>query len=160
MTALQIYRDDGPIAAWLGRAIGFGVQLDEAPLARLVPPLVRGVEYSFLIALTAFAQPDAMPLCFAFLAVLAFHHYDTAERLRHQRLAPPLWVQAVGGGWDGRLLFASLLALLGLLGPGLLAAAVTLAVVFVSESVSSWLRFGRGGRPALYMDTGDQDVIE
>ena len=65
-----------------------------------------------------------MPLCFALLAVLAFHHYDTVYRLRHQRLAPPAWLRAAGGGWEGRVLVACVLALAGVLGPGLLVAAV------------------------------------
>lgn len=129
-----------------------------ARLTWIVPPLLRALEYGFLITLTAIAQPDAMAFCFAFLGVLAFHHYDTVYRLRHQRLAPPSWVDAVGGGWDGRLLVASVLAPAGVLGLGLVIGAVGLALAYVTESTVSWLRFGRAERPAVYDD--ENEVLE
>lgn len=117
---------------------------DEAgALAWLVPPLLRAVEYSFLVALTARVEPDAMPLCFAFVTVVALHHYDAVYRLRHQHAAPPAWIGLVGGGWDGRLLLASLFALAGILEWALLVASVALALVYTAESAASWLRYGR-----------------
>lgn len=189
MTALQAYRDDGPVSALVARTFGRVVPLDalaltvlgalvlaavlataEAPLAGeaavaatafvllagarsrddeagalawLVPPLLRGVEYSFLIALTARVHPDAMPLCFAFVTVVALHHYDTVYRLRHQHVAPPAWIVLVGGGWEGRLLLASFFALAGILDWALLVASVALALVYTVESAASWLRYGR-----------------
>src|SRR5918996_2222744 len=154
MSALQLYRDDGPLAAWIaGRAAAAREPRAGAhPLAWLVPPLLRLVEYGSLIALTAAADPDALPLCFAFLGVLAFHHYDTVYRLRHQRLAPPSWVRIVGGGWEGRLLVASILAWAGGLRFGLLAATLVLGLLYVTESTSSWLRFSASGGAALHED--------
>jgi hypothetical protein len=158
MTALQIYRDDGPLAAWI-----VGKVVPEAspgavthPLAWLAPPLLRVLDYGALIALTAAADADALPLCFAFLGVLAFHHYDMVYRLRHQRQTPSSWIRAVGGGWDGRLLVASALALGGGLRVGLLVAAVGLALVYVTESFLSWVRFARAEGPALHQDE-DED---
>lgn len=203
MTALRVYRDDGPLAAWIGRSVGSamplgevlltllaavplvvvfatsGGTLPEAPgaaavlgfvvlagagagragvgrLAWVAPPLLRLLEYAFLIALTALADGDAVSLCFAVLGVLAFHHYDTVYRLRHQRVAPPAWTRVVGGGWDGRLLLAYGLALAGVLAPGLLAAAVVLAVIYVAESVLSWLRFSRAERRPAYEEEDEQ----
>ncbi len=146
MVAVRSYRDDGPLADWIARRLAAGRPPGAGahPLAWLSPPLVRAVEYGWLVALTAFGEPGALPICFALLCVLAFHHYDTAYRLRHQGLVPPAWLGAVGGGWEGRMLVASLLALAGVLGPGLAAAAVGLAVVYAAESAASWLRFGRG----------------
>lgn len=197
MTTLQVYRDDGPLALWLGRYLGRAIPLGQVPLtlvgavplvavlampgtaapavgaalvafvllaaaaARrsdvgsfswIVPPLLRLVEYAVLIWLTARAAPGAMPMCFAVLGVLAFHHYDAVYRLRHQRVAPPAWTRAVGAGWDGRLLIAYALALAGSLGVGLLTAAVVLSVVFAAESIASWLRFARAERPPDYDD--------
>jgi Family of unknown function (DUF5941) len=156
MTVLATYRDDGLLARWIGSVLGQGEGI--SPLTWLGPPVVRALEYGFLIALTALAEPDAMPQCFAFLGVLAFHHYDTVYRLRHQDQAPPAWVQAVGGGWDGRILAASVLALVGALGIGLLVASVALAVVYLSDSTLSWVRFVRGRRPTSPEDEeGDED---
>ena len=123
---------------------GAASRRDEASaLTWLVPPLLRAVEYSFLIALTARVDPDAMPLCFTFVTVVALHHYETVYRLRHQHAAPPRWVGLVGGGWDGRLLLASLFALTGMLDSAFLAASVALALVYAVESTASWLRYGR-----------------
>jgi Family of unknown function (DUF5941) len=158
VSALQIYRDDGPLAAWVaGRAAAHAPSARAHPLAWALPPLLRLVEYGSLIALTAIADPDALPVCFALLGVLAFHHYDTVYRLRHQRLAPPSWVQAVGGGWEGRLLAASALALGGGLRYGLFAAAVGLGLVYVIESILSWMRFGRAGGPLLDEDQDEDE---
>jgi Family of unknown function (DUF5941) len=156
MTTFAAYRDDGLLARWVGDALGRGEGI--RPLTWLGPPLVRALEYGFLIVLTALAEPDAMPLCFAFLGVLAFHHYDIVYRLRHQGVAPPAWVQAAGGGWDGRMLAVSVLAVAGVLEIGLLVAAVALALVYVTESMVSWVRFVRDRRPtAPEEDEKDED---
>ena len=206
MNTLQAYRDDGPLAAWLGGGLGRRVPLGEVPLTLIgvlllgvvlavsgrpladvpvaaaaavavllvaagaprphagrlswmVPPLLRLLEYAFLIWLTVLADRDALPLCFALLGALAFHHYDTVYRLRHQKVAPPAWLRAVGAGWEGRVLLAAALAVAGLLGQGLLVAAVGLAVVYATESVLSWVRFARAERPAAYEDD-DEEVPE
>jgi hypothetical protein len=156
---LQIYRDDGPLAAWVARRTtvpGHG-RAGPRQLAWLVPPVVRLLEYGTLIALSAAAEPDALPFCFALLGVLAFHHYDTVYRLRHQRVPPPAWVRAVGGGWEGRLIVAGALALAGGLRIGLLLAATGLAVVYVTESVLSWLRFGRAAGEVRRDDEAEDD---
>jgi Family of unknown function (DUF5941) len=146
MTALDAFRDDGPLAERLPRATG--------RLAWLVPPLLRALEYGGLIALTAAVDADAMPICFALLGVLAFHHYDTVYRLRTQGHPPPDWVRLAGGGWDGRLLIAAVLALVGgdALRAGMLAAAIALALLFVGESVAGWIRFAGAERPVASLD--------
>lgn len=125
--------------------------------AWLVPPLLRAVEYAFLIRLTVLADPDALPLCFALLAALAFHHYDVVYRLRQQGVAPPAWTRAIGGGWEGRLIVAALLAALGALGSGMLVAAVALGAVYVGESTVTWARYSRAERPAVIDDEEAQD---
>lgn len=206
MTALEVFRDDGPLATSIGRNLGRALPIGEVPLTLLgavpliallaagwgslptpavaaaavafivlagagsgrshtlrlswlVPPLLRAVEYAFVVTLTALAEPAAMPVCFAFLGVLAFHHYDVVYRLRHQRAAPPSWLHVVGGGWDGRLAIASILALAGILAVGLVAAAIVLALVYVTETTSSWLRFERTERAPVY-DEGDDELVE
>lgn len=155
MTVLEIYRDDGPLAARvLGRA-----GLDEGRLAWIVPPLVRALEYGVLIALAALVEPDALPACFAFVAVLAMHHYDVVYRLRQQHVPPPRWVWAVGGGWETRLAAAALLAAAGVLEYGFVVGAVVLGLVYAAESTASWVRYGRMlGAPAY--EDGDEDDEE
>lgn len=204
MNALQTYRDDGPLADFIGMAAGRLRRVGEVPLALvgaavlgialavagrpvldpvlgiavavavvlvgagsrgshsgrfawIVPPLLRLTEYAFLIRLTVLAEPEAMPLCFALLSALAFHHYDTVYRLRQQGIAPPAWTRAIGGGWEGRLVVATLLAALGVLGPGMLIAAVILGAVYVTESILSWMRFARATRPAVIDDEEAED---
>jgi hypothetical protein len=152
MTALEVFRDDGPLAERLLPPLS-------GRLAWLVPPLLRALEYGWLIALTALAEPDAMPICFALLGVLAFHHYDVVYRLRTQGQAPPDWVRAAGGGWEGRVLVATVLALAGgdALRWGMLVAAAALAVVFVGESVAGWIRFARTEGLSVLQDQDLED---
>jgi hypothetical protein len=152
MTALEIFRDDGPLAARLLPPL-------TGRLAWLVPPLLRALEYGWLIALTALVEPDAMPICFALLAVLAFHHYDVVYRLRAQGQAPPDWVRAAGGGWEGRVLVATVLALAGgdALRAGMLVAAIALAGVFVGGSVAGWIRFARTEGLSVLQDQDLED---
>ena len=202
MSALAVYRDDGPLAHSIGALTGRALRLGEVALTLLgagllalamaladkpgavlagtvavvvvlvaagsrdshsgrfawvVPPLLRVLEYAFLIRLTVLADPGAMPLCFALLSALAFHHYDAVYRLRQQGVAPPAWTRVIGGGWEGRLLVASALAALGALAPGMLVAAVVLGAVYVTESILSWMRFARATRPAVIDDEEAED---
>lgn len=136
---LAVYRDDGPLAA-LGTE---RFPSRKSKLGWLLPPVLRAVEYGALLALTLAVQPEALPKCFALLSALAFHHYDTVYRLRHQRVAPPRWIGIVGGGWALRLVLAAVLAALGWLGAGMLIAAIVLGALFVGESVVSWWRFSQ-----------------
>jgi Family of unknown function (DUF5941) len=143
VTSLDVYRDDGPLAAWIARGLrarGRAAPAEPHPLAWLVPPLLRLVEYGSLIALTALAEPEALPACFTLLGVLALHHYDAAYRLSHRHPPPRAWVRAAGAGWEGRLLVAGGLAVAGFLGPGLVVAAVILGLAYAAESASSWIR--------------------
>jgi hypothetical protein len=205
MSALRVYRDDGPAATWLGRTVGRALSLGEIALLALgavpvvvvlaVPahtlstqaaalaalalillggassaragegrlawaaaPLLRALEYGMLVKLTALAAPGDMAACYALLALLAFHHYDAAYRLIHQRAAPPAWTRAVAGGWDGRLAVAAVLALAGGLTAGMIAAVAVLAPVLVAESVVSWVRFLGTERAPEYHDEDLEDA--
>jgi hypothetical protein len=145
VSALQLYRDDGALAARVASALPRSAAAHQ--LAWLSPPLVRVAEYGSLIALTRVSAPDRLPFCFAFLAVLAFHHYDSAYRVRHQGAPPPSWVRLAGFGWEGRTLAALALALAGVLGPGLLVGAVALGLLYGVESAFAWIRFARAEGP-------------
>ena len=126
-------------------------------LGWLVPPMLRAVEFGYLLRLTLTSDARSLPICFAFLATLAFHHYDIVYRLRHQRIVPSSWVSAIGGGWDGRLVAAYVVVLAGVIREGMLTAAIVLAVVYLSESTVGWLRFSHAQRPALYEDEDEEE---
>ena len=126
-------------------------------LAWATPPLLRLLEYGSLIALALLADDSALPACFAFLAAVAFRHYDGVYRMRHQGAPAAAWVRDLGGGWEGRVLLAYVLFAAGVLTEGLYVAAGLLAIVSVAESVTSWLRFSRASRPAMYADEEDED---
>lgn len=122
----------------------------------LVPPVLRGVEYGALLMLAAHAESPALPACFALLAVLAFHHYDTVYRMRHQSIPPPDWLRFAGGGWELRLLVAYVLLMTGNLAVGMVVAAAALGALYVVETVASWRRFSLAQRPAQYEEEEDE----
>ena len=156
---------DGDDAPALGAAVAWAVifgglasgRPDSGRFTWSVPTLVRLLEYGTLLAFAVLAGPRVVPFCFALVAALAFHHYDTVYRLRHQGVAPPGWLTLAGGGWDGRLVLGYVLLVIGAVGPGFLVAAIFLGAVYVAESTVSWLRFSQPRRPAQYDDEEDED---
>jgi len=110
-------------------------------------PLVRAAEYSALIWIAALEGPDAYPAAFALLAALAFRHYDLSYRPRHQGTTPAPWVNALSGGWDGRVAAGFLLLVAGALPAAFYIVAAVFAAVFVGESVAGWLSPGRKPLP-------------
>lgn len=117
----------------------------------LVPPLLRAAEYGVLARLAVLAE-IRLELCYAFLAVLAFHHYDVAYRIRTRGSRPPDWLRLAAGGWDGRLVVGYGLLLGGRLSPGFAVGAPLLGTLFVAESARSWRRDGRrAGRPPRFV---------
>ena len=114
-------------------------------LGWLLPALLRGIEYSLVVRFTAVVSPDAMPAAYAFLAAVAYHHYDTVYRLRHTGTGPSPWTYVIGLGYDGRLILVALFVAGGaqVLAYGLWALAVQLGLVFVIESVAGWVGWVR-----------------
>jgi Family of unknown function (DUF5941) len=158
MSTLELYRDDGPFVAWVVGRLGW--RGDRWALAWLVPPLLRALEYGYVIAVTAIVDRDALPAAFAFLAVFAFHHYDIVYRFRQQRATAPEWLRLIGLGWEGRMLLVTALALAGALPAGLIGVSVVLGLVYVTESTLSWIRFGRGDSPLLADENNEFDHAE
>ncbi len=123
----------------------------------LVPPLLRLGEYSLLLVMAWAHDAGSVPLVYALLGALAFHHYDIVYRLRHQQREPARWVRLLGGGWEGRLLVAAALMLAGWLDEVLPAAAVVLAIAYVGESLLAWVRFSQAARSPLYESGEDEE---
>jgi hypothetical protein len=145
------------LIAWV--VIAAGASSGSGRRARMAwaePPLLRATEYSALIWIGGIEGSDAYPAAFALLAALTFRHYDLVYRLRHRGVVPARWVSALGGGWDGRLVVALLLLVLGALPAGYYVAAGVLGAAFVGEAVYGWLAVGRVQRPLEYEDEEDE----
>jgi hypothetical protein len=145
------------VTGWLVLAGGASAGREAGSrLAWALPPLVRLGEYAALVWIAAVAGASSLPAAFALLAALAFRHYEIVYRLRHRGATPAAWVNALSGGWDGRLVAAVVLLAAGALPAGLYVLAGVLGAVFAGEAVAGWL--GRDGdAPALeYADEEDE----
>jgi hypothetical protein len=142
--------------AWavLGGGLASGRPLTDR-LRWAVPPALRALEYAGLLWIAAVAGSSSLPAAFALLCAITYHHYDVVYGMRHRGVSLPRWVQAAGGGWDGRLLLGCLLLLAGALPAGYFAMAVLVAVLFVGESIAEWRHLGRAERP-VYDDEEDE----
>ena len=118
-----------------------------------VPPLVRLGEYATLAWLAAI--DDAVPAAFALIAALTFRHYDLVYRLRHRAELPPVWLNRLAAGWDGRVIIAWVLLALGTLPAAMFVWAGLLGAVSVAEAAVSWRRFERSRETA-----GEFDELE
>jgi hypothetical protein len=152
--------------AALGAAIAFFILLAGAASGRphtdrirwAAPPLLRAGEYTTTLFIGAAAGASSQPAAFALICALAFRHYDLVYRFRHQGVSPPTWIGLLALGWDGRLILGWVLLALGALPAGYFVLAILFGVVFVGESVASWLRFVGAQQPALYDD--EEDIAE
>ena len=111
------------------------------------PALLRAIEFVGLIWIASLHGESAYPAVFALLAVVALRHYDLTYRLRQRGATPAPWVATVAGGWDGRLIAAFALLLVGVLPAGCVAAAAVLGAAFVAEASAAWRRSARDGAP-------------
>ena len=140
----------------LGWLVAFGVAGGWTAGARridwLLPVLLRAAEYVGVLRLAALADDRALPAAFAFLGVVAFHHYDVVYR--QQRPGEPRTVVGrLAGGWAVRLVFAYAVAAAGVARPALAWAAVALAVLFAADAVTAWWR-----DPAARRTRGSEDT--
>jgi hypothetical protein len=146
-----------------GAAVAWAIVLGGASRTRpgspkqrwMEPPLLRTIEFAGIVWLAALAGSSAYPAAFALLAALAFRHYDLVYRLRHRGVTPAPWINALSGGWDGRLVVLFLLLLAGELETGTYVAAGLLGVAFVCESVAGW----RGGEPVADRHGGEDGEL-
>ena len=63
-----------------------------------------------LLVVTAWADADALPVTLAWVGVLSFHRIDVATRLRVLGTPPPQWLDVLGLGALGRVVFVALCA--------------------------------------------------
>ena len=129
--------DPGPLALVVGRQdpqLSLLRRLVATPVAAWVPPATWVIEVSALLAITIWADADALPVTLAWIGVLSFHRIDVATRLRVLGTPPPYWLDVLGLGALGRVVFVALCAAAGVLTPGLAIGAVVLGVVFATES--------------------------
>jgi Family of unknown function (DUF5941) len=123
------------VIAWLVVVAGLSGGRAAGRLPWAVPPALRAAEYGGILWLAGASGADA---AFVLLAASALRQYDLIYRLRDRGATPPAWLNAVAGGWDGRLILACVLAEAGALRTGLFVAGGLLAVLTVAESAAGW----------------------
>lgn len=115
-------------AGWAGRA------------AWAVPSVLRLIELGAVAAIALVWFPTVTAIAFWWMAVVAFHHYDTLYRAM-QDAGAPRWITWTGLGWEGRTLLVAVLAAAGAsaLSTGLTWGTGALAALFVVISSVQWL---------------------
>ncbi|MHB1067344.1 MAG: DUF5941 domain-containing protein [Candidatus Nanopelagicales bacterium] len=114
------------------------------------PSLLRLVELSTVAVAAFLVSPQPLVAAFWWMAVVAFHHYDTLYRAL-QGSAAPRWLAWPGLGWEGRTIVVIALAALGAgsLATGLAWGAWLLAAWFVGVASVQWLSVQReASRPS------------
>jgi Family of unknown function (DUF5941)/CDP-alcohol phosphatidyltransferase len=134
----------GAVVAWV--VLCAGAASGARPATRLgwtQLPFLRLCEYGALLWLAALAGSSGPPAAMALLVALAFRHYDVVYRVRLRGTTPGPRVSALAGGWDGRLVAAYVLLVVGALPAGLYVAAAVLGTAFLADTVLSWTSTGR-----------------
>jgi len=112
-------------------------------LGWLVPPVYHAFEYAIAISLASQVH-GALPLVFAYLAAVIYHHYDVVYRIRAS-VAVPRGMTFVGLGTEGRIAVLVIAILIPatpshhVLIPVLLVLIVALWSAFLVESIQFWL---------------------
>lgn len=121
------------------------------PLAWQLPALLWAVEAATVLATCAVLVPvGARGAGYVWLAVVAYHRYDTVYRLRETGTGSAEWATLFGLGADGRILLVLALATWSpqSLPEVLWAGSAVLAAVYGVESARGWSRWVSARRPA------------
>jgi hypothetical protein len=112
----------------------------DRPLDWLVPAVLRGAEYLFVV-LAGLAGGVPWPLMFLLLFVLALRHYDLTARM--EKGAPGTRAGAAVLGWEGRTVVLAAATLAGFASAGFVALAAFVGGAFLATAVRDW----RASRP-------------
>ncbi|MEA2295441.1 MAG: hypothetical protein QOE86_3080, partial [Solirubrobacteraceae bacterium] len=144
---------DGAVAAATAAVVVLGAAAAGRPqtdrLRWLAPPLLRAIELGGLAWLGAAGGAGTGPAAYALLCAVAFHHYDGIYR-RSATVA--------GAGWDGRLVVAAALVIVGATPAGFWALAGVLCALFGGPAVRSWVVADRAGRTDPYDEQEDEQA--
>jgi hypothetical protein len=112
-----------------------------------IPPALRLVELGVVAVVALGAFPSVTVIAFWWMAIVAFHHYDTLYRAM-QGSGSPRWLTWMGLGWDGRTVVALVLAAVGVsaLTLGLTWGAWLMLALFVVVSSVQWLSVQPGAK--------------
>lgn len=142
--------DAGPVLSALAAAVPAGLRQRawENRAAWAVPSLLRFVELGLVAVVALVWFPSVTVAAFWWMAVVAFHHYDTLYRAMQDHDSPR-WLVWLGLGWDGRTVVVVAFAVVGVaaLGTGLAWGAALLAVLFVLVASVQWLSVQTKARP-------------
>ncbi len=134
--------DSGPLLGLVGRAVPEATRRRwwAGRAAWAVPSGLRLVELAMVAVITLAVYPEVTVTAFWWMAIVAFHHYDTLYRAM-QGAEPPRWIVWTGLGWEGRTILVVALAAVGLgaFSTGLVAGAWILAALFVVIASVQWL---------------------
>jgi hypothetical protein len=132
--------DSGPVLSLISLAIPETVRqrLWAARWAWGAPAARRFIELAVVTVVVLAFYPEATVVGFWWMAIVAFHHYDTLYRAM-QDSDSPRWITWLGLGWDGRTLVVIVLAALGFVLVGLTWGAWFLGALFVVISSVQWL---------------------
>lgn len=142
---LRAQTDLGPLGSAVAAAFPARVReaLLGAPFGWSMPALLRLLELGSVTAIVLIAFPGAVVVAYAWLFVVAYHHYDTLYRALNGARTPR-WIVWWGLGWEGRLVVVvALAALASTFASTLLVMTAALLVLFVPVASVQWLRSNR-----------------
>ena len=141
-TLLSRQADAGPVLGSLAALVPDGTRRRwwSGRAAWAVPALLRLLELGIVAVVALLWHPSVAVVAFWWMAVVAFHHYDTLYRAM-QGFDTPRWLVWLGLGWEGRTAVVLVLAAMGAatLLAGLTWGAWLLAALFVVVASVQWL---------------------
>lgn len=134
--------DSGPMLTLVGLVVPASVRLRwwRNRAAWAVPALLRLLELAVVATITLAWFPVATVVAFWWMALVAYHHYDTLYRAMQDR-SSPRWLTWAGLGWEGRTVIVIVLAIVGAttFRDGLAWGAWLMAALFVVLASVQWL---------------------